>query len=227
MEFLKFVRSVEEFLYELMTWLLFYPRTLWLALRHPVRLAAEAQAEMNREDAQRFAALISPPLFLMLSVLVAWLVESALHLGAALVAKDGGLAQQILASPTDLLVYRVVSFSIFPLAMALGGLWQQAQAIDRQTLRQPFYLQCYMAGPFALALSFAADLLRLGATIAAAAVCAAALAWFIAVETAWFRRQLGAGRLRALALACGLFACAFVIVVAFAFVLLGPVIAAR
>jgi hypothetical protein len=28
MDFVKIIRSVEEFLYEAMTWLLFYPRTL-------------------------------------------------------------------------------------------------------------------------------------------------------------------------------------------------------
>ncbi|SFN34385.1 hypothetical protein [Variovorax sp. OV329] len=33
MEFLKFIRSVEELLYE-MTWLLFYPRTLWRCVVH-------------------------------------------------------------------------------------------------------------------------------------------------------------------------------------------------
>jgi hypothetical protein len=38
MEFLKFIRSLEELLYEVMTWLLFYPRTLWRVLRHPIRL---------------------------------------------------------------------------------------------------------------------------------------------------------------------------------------------
>jgi hypothetical protein len=74
MEFLNFIRSVEEFLYEPMTWLTFYPRTLWLATRHPLRLACNADAEMEIDDTKRFSSLISPPLFMMLTVLVAWLM---------------------------------------------------------------------------------------------------------------------------------------------------------
>ena len=43
MEFLKFIRSLEELLYEVMTWMLFYPRTLWRVLRRPLALAAQAE----------------------------------------------------------------------------------------------------------------------------------------------------------------------------------------
>ena len=37
MNVLTILRSVEELLYEVMSWLLFYPRTLFMTLRHPLR----------------------------------------------------------------------------------------------------------------------------------------------------------------------------------------------
>lgn len=36
MDFMKIPKSLEEFLYEVMTWLVFYPRKMWLALRRPL-----------------------------------------------------------------------------------------------------------------------------------------------------------------------------------------------
>ncbi len=40
MSFFQILRSVEDFLYEVMTWLVFYPRTLWRVIRHPRTMAA-------------------------------------------------------------------------------------------------------------------------------------------------------------------------------------------
>ena len=39
MDFLKLLRSLEEFLYELCTWFLFFPRTLYRVIAHPRRMA--------------------------------------------------------------------------------------------------------------------------------------------------------------------------------------------
>jgi hypothetical protein len=226
MEFLKFIRSVEEFLYELMTWLIFYPRTLWLATRHPLRLAGDADAEMEIDDTKRFSSLISPPLFLMLTVLLAWLMESALHIGLGQLPSGSLFARQIAASPTNLLAFRVAAFSVIPLAMALGLLWRQGLTIDRQTLRRPFYLQCFLAGPFVLALSIAMDLMRLSQTVPAQGLAVAACVWFLAVETAWFRRQIGVSSLAAFVLVGGLFIGALVLVIAVSLLMVGPLASA-
>jgi len=36
--FLIFLKSFEVFLYELMSWLVFYPRTLWRSVRRPLEM---------------------------------------------------------------------------------------------------------------------------------------------------------------------------------------------
>ena len=38
MDFVKILRAFEEFLYEVLTWLLFYPRTLWRVTRRPLEM---------------------------------------------------------------------------------------------------------------------------------------------------------------------------------------------
>ena len=47
MDFVKILRSFEEFLYEILTWLLFYPRTLWRVLRRPLAMMRYSDGEQN------------------------------------------------------------------------------------------------------------------------------------------------------------------------------------
>lgn len=48
MDFLKLLRSLEEFLYELCTWLLFFPRTLYRVVVHPRRMAQYVDTELKK-----------------------------------------------------------------------------------------------------------------------------------------------------------------------------------
>jgi hypothetical protein len=74
----------------------------------------------------------------------------------------------------------------------------QRQPLDRNTLRQPFFSQCFLATPFAFAISMATVIGRRGGTTAdslAIALGVAAFIWFCWAETRWFARQqdLGTG----------------------------------
>jgi hypothetical protein len=220
MEFLKFIRSLEELLYEVMTWMLFYPRTLWRVLRHPLALAAQAEAEMNEREEDQFIDLVSPPLFLMLSILLAHALEVGLH--ANLAPFTSSVAKEVLTSDTNLLIFRAVTFSLFPLLMATGLLHRQRRDIDRKTLRRPFFLQCFFASPFVVTLSVASVFARLGFDLVATGLTIGAVLWYLGVETEWFRTRLGIGRLRAFAIALKLMAIAFLLAFGFAFLLLGP-----
>jgi len=48
---------------------------------------------------------------------------------------------------------RALAFSIFPLTAATTLLRRRHLAIDRKSLRGPFFSQCYLTAPFALAVS--------------------------------------------------------------------------
>lgn len=60
-------------------------------------------------------------------------------------------------------------------------------------MRPPFYSQCFVAAPFALALSLAGQVWRIEIGMAAAAGAAlfvVALVWYGVIETRWFRTHL-------------------------------------
>uniref|UniRef100_B0SUN4 Yip1 domain-containing protein n=1 Tax=Caulobacter sp. (strain K31) TaxID=366602 RepID=B0SUN4_CAUSK len=204
-------RSIGEVLYEMTLWLLFYPRTLWRVLLRPAEVG-----DANAGEGEPDADLVSPPLFLMISILLAH------ALGLTLRAEFGERFD-----PLDLgsLIFRVVAFSLLPLVMAVGALRRLGEAVDRQTLRRPFYLQCFYAAPFAVSVSVAIALAGSPAPpvrIAGAALGVAAVAWYLSVETRWLQSRLAVGRLRAFGVALRLFAGALVCCLALALVIFKP-----
>ncbi|MBO9708614.1 MAG: hypothetical protein J7521_10405 [Caulobacter sp.] len=227
MEFLKFIRSIEELLYEVMTWLLFYPRTMWRVLARPGSLIAETTSELGQDVEQQFTDLVSPPLFLMLSILLAHALELTAHIGAAPMKSE--LAQRVMASDTNLLIFRVVVFSLFPLVMAVGLLKRLKLPIDRETLRRPFYLQCFYAAPFAVFTSAGVTLARthLPDPVRAAGLVLwlATTGWYLAVEANWFRGRLGVSLPRGFLIAAGRLALGFLLTVLAGLVLIGPAMA--
>jgi hypothetical protein len=46
MDFMRVLRSFEELLYEVASWLVFYPLTMWKALRRPQAMMRYADAEL-------------------------------------------------------------------------------------------------------------------------------------------------------------------------------------
>ena len=84
-------------------------------------------------------------------------------------------------------------FSIFPLIMATRLVRKQRIGLTRDTLRPPFYSQCYVAAPFVLTLSLAATLMathRAWALPAGAAIMVLALLWYGSLQTRWFAQHL-------------------------------------
>lgn len=225
MEFLKFIRSIEELLYEVMTWLLFYPRTMWRVVTRPGSLIDETTSELAEKDEEQFLDLVSPPLFLMLSILLAHALELAAHVDTGELKSE--LARRVTASDTNLLIFRVVVFSLFPLVMAVGLLKRQRRPIDRKILRRPFYLQCFYAAPFAIFTSGGVILARLDlpmpARLAGLALWLATTGWYLAVQAHWFRRLLGVGPWRGLAIALERLTFGFLLTIAAALLLLGPI----
>jgi hypothetical protein len=220
MEFLKFVRSLEELLYEVMTWLLFYPRTFWRALVHPLALAARAEAEMQGQEEDQFIDLVSPPLFLMLTLLLTHGLEVALHEQIGNFA-DSLFAKRLITSDTNLLIFRIIVGSFFPIVMAHGMLRRQKRTIDRASLRAPFFLQCFFSAPFLVAMAVATSFGRFGMVWPATLFYLGGIGWYLGVQTTWFASRLGMGRMKAFGVALGLFSIALVIVFAITVLVFG------
>lgn len=201
MNFFQFLKSLDDLLFEVVSWLIFYPVTLWRALRHPLRMMDLAASELDRPDEERFDDALSPPILLLLTVLVGHGLELALIGESSLIADERGLAG-LINDETSLILLRLVAFATFPLIFAVHTLRKQGVALTRQALEPPFFAQCYANAPFALLISFAATLSQMpgdGFQLAAAAVFLVSGIAFVAVETIWFSRALDVGRARGLA----------------------------
>lgn len=201
MDFMKWLNSLDELLYEVMSWILFFPITLWRAAVHPLRTMEEIERQSLLPDEQQYAAVLSPPVFLALALLLAHAVSTAMGQADAIIANRHGLAA-LVTDNTTALILRMVIFAAFPLFLAARLVRARGMPLDRVSLRRPFYEQCYPAAVFAFGLSLGASLASVAhapTRAAGDALIVAAIAFFCWVETRWFARLLASGHVRALA----------------------------
>lgn len=193
MDLYKLLKSLEEFLYEIIVLLVFFPRTMWLSLRHPQRMMDYSDTELGDVVSGQYTDTISPPLFLMLTLGLSYLI------GVALKLDPNEVTQRVLADPERLLVFRVFLFSLLPLTMSLRLLSDLGITLDRGSLRAPFYSQCFVTAPFALAfssgLSMAAQNFG-GSSLLGIALIALGTGWYVRQQAHWFAAKRGSGLVR-------------------------------
>lgn len=199
MNAMKILQSVEELLYEVMSWLLFYPRTLLMTLRHPLRTMRYSDREQQDKPEKQYLETLSPPLFLVLSILAAHGLEL------------------LFANDQNLLAFRALMFSLHPLVFAWAFLKLSGRKIDRESLRTPFFAQCYLAGATSILISLGS----LGAqdpamwtTLGGVGIVVATTVWYIAVQRLWLIATPGMTPLRAWGWSITLYAVTTGIVVA-------------
>lgn len=204
MDFLKILKSFEDFVYEALIWLILLPKTLVRIVLRPRQMVAYVQAEQTREGDDRYGDAISPPLLLILCVLVSHVFDLALRKQPA--QEMGTLAAALLKSEQNLLLYRTMAFGIWSLAGAVWYMRHSRQPIHRVNLRNPFYEQCYLVAPFAMAMSVSTTFALSGGLLSAAGVGLALLAllWFFVAEWHWVRERAGLGAGRSAVVAGGL-----------------------
>lgn len=198
MNAMKILQSVEELLYEVMSWLLFYPRTLLMTLRHPLRTMRYSDREQQDKPAKQYLETLSPPLFLVLSILAAHGME--LLFGVPLTDEPNPVSRFVTANDQNLLAFRALMFSLHPLVFAWAFLRLSGRKIDRESLRTPFFAQCYLAGATSILISLGS----LGAqdpatwtTLAGVAIVLVTTVWYVAVQRLWLMAAPGMTTLRA------------------------------
>lgn len=197
MDFMKIIESLDEALYTVMGWLIFYPLTLWRALVQPLRIMAYADREVSDRPQDQYDDAIRPPLFLFLTLLISHGIEIAVQGQNPLLADRHGLAA-LVDSDLALLALRMVLFSLFALMMAVRLLRRQGTRLTHSSLRRPFYGQCFTAAPFTLMIGIGTLMTavphghwRTGGT----ALIVGAIAWYLGVQTLWFSQKLKVSRL--------------------------------
>lgn len=191
MPFLIFLKSFEVLLYEVMSWLVFYPRTMWRALRHPVQMMERADSELKLPPTEQFKDVISPPIFLLLTVVAANGIEVAVVGNNPLIDNGIGLASMI-TDNTSLILFQLVTFASLPMIAGVFALRVMRRPLNRDTLQPLFYGQCFVTTPVVLLSSIAATISRLpepAANIPAALLFIAAFAFYMTAEAAWFAHE--------------------------------------
>ncbi|WP_447727019.1 hypothetical protein [Sphingomonas koreensis] len=192
MHFAQLLKSLDELLYEIMSWLIFYPVTLWRALTRPVQMMDYSDHELGQAEAEQYTDTLRPPLFLLVSLLLAHALELLVVGDSPLIASHQRLAA-LVDDDTSLLLMRLVVFSVFPLVFATQMVRAQRRELTRDTLRHPFYAQCYAAAPFALMMSVTGILIQidwLEIQFAGLVLGAITLLAFGSVQARWFALRL-------------------------------------
>lgn len=202
MDLMKLFKSLEELLYEVIVMLVFFPRTLWLALRFPQRMMDYSDTELGDVQSEQYSDTLSPPLFLMLCVAFGYVAERAVPGALELDGLPG-----LLRNPENLLAIRVLVFSLLPLGFSLRLMHVLGITLDRETLRAPFFAQCFVAAPLAMGsgLSQAISHLPIPNAPLVATACTVLIAgWYLRQQVRWLHRKLGFSALRGWAESIGL-----------------------
>jgi hypothetical protein len=198
MGFFQILRSIEDLLYEIMAWLVFYPRTLWRIISHPVQMSDYSNIEQSESLEQQYTDTLSPPLFLILTIFLAHSAE--VSFGVAASTSSTALGKLISGSEETMLLFRAVIFSLFPLTFAVAFLKRSDKPLDRPNLRAPFFSQCYPASIFAILTSAGSILLQFKTQywqVAGIVTFFGAILWYVSVQTRWLSMQLSTGTGRA------------------------------
>ncbi|XUY29998.1 permease (plasmid) [Agrobacterium sp. rho-8.1] len=201
MDFMKLLKSLEELLYELVSWLVFYPVTMWRSVVTPLSMMRYADIELADKPEDQYQDTLSPPLFLLITLLLSQALSASLPS-----VYDPTEAARELGSGSNLLIARGVIFGIYPLCMAVILLRSKTVSITRNSLRPPFFSQCYVAAPFAFVLVLAFDFFSMPqdqGTLEGVVVLAVAAIWYAQAQVRWFMLDLCIGAARALAIFVG------------------------
>lgn len=193
MNFVQWLNSLDELLYELMSWLVFFPVTLWQIITRPLATMRYAENQLALEQEQQYRGTVSPPIMLILATLLGQAIGLALGDANRIVASHRGLAN-LVNDNTTLLLLRIILYATFALAMAARKVQRSSVPLDRDTLKAPFYAQCYITAPFALLLSVGGlGLGKADESEEVAALLSQAVAFLIygSVEARWFKQELG------------------------------------
>lgn len=190
MDLLKILRSFEEFLFEAVSWLVFYPLTLWRIVRGPLAAMDYSDREQTDDETHRYDDALSPPLFLLATIVLTNLISMALHVPPP--QETSALTKVVYASQQNLILFRSLTFSLIPLVAAVTLLRHQKRRISRETLRGPFYAQCYLAAVCVAFVSVGGDIFRRPElpNVIGAAIMICGAAWFLFVQSHWFARRL-------------------------------------
>ena len=204
MDIFNFAKAVEQGIYDVMLWVFFYPYTLVRMILRPAQMLAYVRAESSKNPETAFGSAMRPALFLFISILIGALLQP-LNVGEIKTLETSRIGALIAQSFFALLLFRMVSFSVFPLIGAVLYDWLTPGQISRDTMRTPFHQQCYICAPFALIESPALSSFSQTVEPWVLGFALLAVLWFLVCQVIFFRQIFSGRPLVALARALAVF----------------------
>lgn len=189
MDVFNFAKAVEQGIYDVMMWIFFYPYTLLRIVFFPASTLQYVHDEAGRDPEISFAGAMRPALMLFISIALGSLL-APFNVGQIRELQQYHFGRLLVDSWFTLLVFRMILYSFYALAGALLFDLLTPGTVTRDTLRVPFYQQCYICAPFALVLSPLFVRLTDGGEVHHLVTMAAVVAWFVAVQFVFFRQHL-------------------------------------
>lgn len=192
MNFMQWLNSLDELLYEIVAWIVFFPLTLWKIVHHPFKMMDYAATELTKGEGDQYAETLSPPVFLILALVISHAIGIAIGGGTNPIVKSHHGLAGLINDNTTFLLFKIILFSTFPLLLATRMV-RKTGTLDRNRLQPAFYAQCFAMAPFALAIGLGAALDQLHASWArpiGAPLAGVGILLYIAVQTGWFMQGL-------------------------------------
>lgn len=149
MNLVEIVRSIEGLIFEVATWFVMVPKTLYKVVTSPNWIPAYVARELSKPREERFDEYTSPIILWLLLTVFPYLWGAKL-VGTSL---TGGFEQETLIIALFL--------SAGPIGFATGLVAAKKQELSKSSLEEAFYIQCYCFTPTYI-LMFPAVILTLG-----------------------------------------------------------------
>src|ERR1700759_951456 len=104
MDLSRLLKSLEELIYELVSWVVFYPLTMWRSIVAPQAMMRYAESELLDKVQDQITYTFSPPLFLWVTLFTANLLNNAL------VHQTAPKVPAFLANDVNMVIFRAILF---------------------------------------------------------------------------------------------------------------------
>jgi hypothetical protein len=137
LDFFKLLRSLDELLFEILTWIIYYPRTLWMVVRRPLRMIDYSNHEQVDKEEEQYTDTLSPPLLLLITLVFAHVIEVNVHREVIKAGSD--MARAIVSSDQNVIALRAFVFGLLPLFTAAAYVKREKLPLERKYLRPPVF----------------------------------------------------------------------------------------
>jgi hypothetical protein len=191
------LKSIDEVVFEIISWMFLWPKTLVHVIRHPGGISAYVDDELTKQSDDRFDNMMSPALFFALSIAPAFIFREFLGLEgktALLVKPIENLISQLTQhtfTPEETFSVTAICYAACPFAFSILTAAAAREELSRSCIRAHFFKQCYCVTPLLLPTSFGWNLFLSAGILPRLCVIAAWMWWFYAesrllsVEVGW------------------------------------------